>query len=92
MARRRINVLYSGRVQGVGFRYACKSVAMGFDIAGTVKNLSDGRVELIAEGEENELNEFRQAIRDEGMGRLIKNEEIDWSEATAEFRGFEIIR
>lgn len=65
---------------------------MGFDITGTVKNLADGRVELIAEGEENELNEFRQAIRDEGMGRLIKNEETDWCEATAEFRGFEIIR
>lgn len=92
MGRRRVTVLYSGRVQGVGFRYACKSVAMGFDVLGTVRNLADGRVELIAEGEKDELEEFRRAIRDEGMSRLIRNEEIDWSEATAEFRGFEIIR
>lgn len=92
MSRRRISVFYTGRVQGVGFRYACKSVAMGFDVAGTVRNLADGRVELIAEGEKDELEEYCRAIRDEGMGRLIRNEQIDWSEATAEFRGFEIIR
>ena len=65
---------------------------MGFDVIGTVRNLPDGRVELVAEGEKIELEEFRQAIRDEGMSRLIQIEEIDWSEATAEFRGFEIIR
>ncbi len=65
---------------------------MGFDVTGTVRNLADGRVELIVEGEQEELEEFRQAIRDEGMGRLIRHEDVDWSEATSEFRGFEIIR
>jgi len=91
MERSRLRVYYTGRVQGVGFRYTCRSVAMGFDVTGTVRNLSDGRVELIAEGERVELEEFQQAIRDEGLARLIRNEETDWSEATAEFRGFEII-
>lgn len=92
MGRRRLRVYYAGRVQGVGFRYTCRSVAMGFDVTGTVRNLADGRVELIAEGEQDELEAFQQAIRDEGLGRLIRSEESDWSEATSEFRGFEIVR
>jgi hypothetical protein len=48
--RRRLTVIYSGHVQGVGFRYTAKSVATGFDITGIIRNLSDGRVELVAEG------------------------------------------
>ncbi len=90
--QQRREIHFAGRVQGVGFRYTCKSVARGFDLTGTVRNLADGRVELIAEGEADELEAFRQAIGDEGMSRLIRNEEIDWSEAKSEFRGFEIIR
>lgn len=92
MIRKRIQVLYSGGVQGVGFRYAVKTVAAGFDVAGTVKNLPDGRVELIAEGEKAELEAFRQAIRDEGLGHFIKKEDVSWSEATNQLRGFEIAR
>lgn len=92
MIRKRMQVLYSGGVQGVGFRYAVKTVAAGFDVAGTVKNLPDGRVELIAEGEKAELEAFRQAIRDEGLGHFIKKEDVSWSEATNQLRGFEIAR
>ena len=69
--RSRILVLYSGRVQGVGFRYMRWTVASGFDIVGTVRNLPDGRVELIAEGAKAELESFCQAIRDSGMGHFI---------------------
>ena len=54
MSIARVTVLYSGKVQGVGFRYAVKSVALGYELTGTVKNLDDGRVELIAEGEKIE--------------------------------------
>ena len=43
-------VLYSGRVQGVGFRFSSKQIARGFDVCGWVKNLPDGRVELLADG------------------------------------------
>ena len=91
MNRSRMQILYSGRVQGVGFRYAAKSVALGFEVTGTVRNLTDGRVELIAEGRRAELEEFRRAIQDSDVGALIRNEELSWGEATAEFRGFEII-
>ncbi len=46
-----MRIFYSGHVQGVGFRYTAKTVAAGFEISGVVRNLSDGRVELIAEGD-----------------------------------------
>ena len=86
-------VLYTGRVQGVGFRYAVKSsVAAGFEVTGTIRNLSDGRVELTAEGAKAELTAFQQGIRDSEVGGLIREEEVRWEEANGEFRGFEIVR
>ena len=88
--RRRIHVLYSGHVQGVGFRYTVKSVVTGYEVTGAVRNLPDGRVELVAEGTPDELEAFKLAIRESGVGRLIAREEVSWSEATSEFRGFAI--
>jgi acylphosphatase len=79
-------------VQGVGFRYTAKTVAMGFEVTGTVRNLPDGRVELTAEGMPEEIEAYRQAIRDSGLGHFIEKESASWSEATREFRGFEIVR
>ena len=87
-----MQVYYSGNVQGVGFRYTVKTVATGFDLAGTVRNLPDGRVELIAEGEKGELEEFRAAIRDSGLDHFVQKEEVNWGEAQDDFRGFEIVR
>jgi acylphosphatase len=87
-----MTVLYSGHVQGVGFRYTAKTVATGFDVTGTVRNLSDGRVELIAEGRRAELDDFRAALRDAGLAGFIRDEKVDWADAKNEFRGFEILR
>lgn len=92
MNRCRMHILYSGRVQGVGFRYTVKSVATGFEVTGTIRNLSDGRVELLAEGMKDELEALRQAIRDSGLGHLIDKEQVAWSDAKNEFKGFEIVR
>lgn len=86
-----MQVIYSGQVQGVGFRYTVKSVATGFDVTGIVRNLPDGRVELVAEGLKDELEQFRQAIR-EGMEHFVRREDVNWGEAKSEFRGFEIVR
>ena len=90
--RVRVHVFYSGRVQGVGFRYTVKNVAAGFEAAGTVGNLPDGRVELVAEGAKAELQEFLQAVRDAGLGGLIRDEKAEWGEAQGGLRGFEIVR
>jgi len=90
--RCRLEIFYSGRVQGVGFRYTVKTVATGFEISGTVRNLPDGRVELVAEGARAELEAFRAAIRDEGLAGFIRDEQVTWADAKNEFRGFEIAR
>ena len=87
----RVNVHYSGRVQGVGFRYIVKSLVPGYEVLGTVKNLPDGRVEMVAEGQQVELEDFLQAIRDSGLRRNIQDEELEWGEAEDKFRGFNII-
>jgi len=92
MSRERLQILYSGRVQGVGFRYATKALAAGFEVTGVVRNLPDGRVELVLEGARPELDEFRRAVRDSEVGGLIRQEEAAWSAAKNEFRGFEIVR
>jgi acylphosphatase len=92
MKRSRMHIFYSGSVQGVGFRYTVKTVAAGFEVVGIVRNLIDARVELVAEGSREELEAFRSAIPEAGLGHFIRNEEIKWSEAKSEFRGFEIVR
>ena len=87
-----MQVIYSGQVQGVGFRYTVKSVATGFDVTGSVRNLPGGGVELVAEGAKDELEVFRQAIRESGLDHFIRQEDVSWQEASSEFRGFEIVR
>ena len=87
-----MNILYSGQVQGVGFRYTVMRVAAGFEVTGTVRNLPDGRVELAAEGSADELTAFRQGIRDAGLKHFIRDEQVSWSEAQGGLRGFEISR
>jgi acylphosphatase len=90
MGRCRLHVFYSGRVQGVGFRYTVRQTATGFEVTGMVRNLPDGRVELVAEGPQEELEAFQEAIRESGLGSFIRNEQAAWSAATGEFRSFEI--
>ncbi len=90
MKRARVTNYYTGKVQGVGFRYTARTVATGFEVTGTVRNLDDGRVELIAEGEKRELEEFLGAIKDSEVGRFIRQESPQWGESRNEFRGFEI--
>lgn len=90
--RRRVQILYSGRVQGVGFRYAVRTLAAGYDITGTVRNLADGRVELTAEGMKGELEAFREAIHGAGLAANIRREDAHWSEAQGGFNGFAIER
>jgi acylphosphatase len=89
--RCRLQIIYSGRVQGVGFRYVVKTTAAGFKISGTVRNLPDGRVELIAEGGRAELEAFREAIRGAGLAGFIRCENADWSAALNNVSGFEIV-
>jgi acylphosphatase len=88
--RTRTHVYYTGRVQGVGFRYAARTTACGFELTGFVRNLPDRRVELVAEGDRAELEAYLEAIRTGTMEHYIRNEQVVWEPATGEFAGFEI--
>jgi acylphosphatase len=92
MNRVRMVIYYSGRVQGVGFRYTTKRLALSYDVAGVVRNLPDGRVELIVEGDRSELESFRRAVQDSEVGGVVRHEDVLWEAATGEFRGYEIVR
>ena len=87
-AQRR-EVCYSGRVQGVGFRYTARSIARQFAVTGYVKNLSDGRVELVVEGRPQEIQAMLQAVRAE-MGRYIRDVHEIPSPATGGFSSFDV--
>ena len=92
MEKKRLQAFYSGRVQGVGFRFTVKMLAHGFEVTGIVRNLDDGRVEVLAEGNREELEAFKLAISESELGAFIRQEEVHWGEAKNEFRGFEIVR
>ena len=83
-------VFYEGRVQGIGFRYTVKRIAAGFEVTGWVRNLRDGRVELQAGGEMEELEAFLLAIRESEMHSFIKGEEQHPLPPLAGVKGFEI--
>jgi acylphosphatase len=63
-------VRYTGRVQGVGFRYTAQNIATAYDVAGYVRNLPSGDVELVAQGAEEEVNAFLAAIRHHMAGHV----------------------
>lgn len=83
---------FEGRVQGVGFRYQTKQIAMGFEVTGWVRNLPDGRVEMEVTGEASELEAFLAAIEDSDLNGLIRKREITDIAPLVGVRGFEIRR
>lgn len=85
----RRTVHFSGRVQGVGFRYTVQNVAMQFDVKGFVRNLGDGRVELVAEGPDDQLDGLVEAIQNRMKG-FIRQVDTHPSSATGEFTSFDI--
>jgi acylphosphatase len=85
-----IQVFYEGNVQGVGFRYSVRQIAKGFDVTGSVRNLSDGRVELLARGDEDEVRAFLDAIGQSELRAHIKKHSEALLANPPAFRGFEI--
>lgn len=81
------SVYFSGRVQGVGFRYQTLQVAKEFEVSGFVQNLDDGRVLLEIEGAESELGGFVKGL-EERMAGYVRKVERHNSTRTAQYRGF----
>lgn len=82
-------IYFSGIVQGVGFRFTVRRLAERFDVTGYVKNLPDGRVELVAEGPADRIDAFVHAIS-ERMGHYIRQTDQQVSAPTGQFADFEI--
>jgi len=85
--RQRRVVFFSGMVQGVGFRYTAMRQAERFDITGTVRNLPDGRVELVAEGAADQVAGLVDAVKT-AMGHYIRGVREHTAEATGEYNKF----
>lgn len=86
----RLTVFFSGRVQGVGFRYTSLHIARGYVVTGTVRNLPDGRVELVAEGMREEVRRYLQELTERMAANLTDVQESE-SSATGEFAVFSIL-
>ncbi|MFC1808297.1 acylphosphatase [Candidatus Omnitrophota bacterium] len=85
--KKRAHIYFDGRVQGVGFRFTAEYIAREMNVVGWAKNLPDGRVEVVAEGEQDSLNEFIDRIKTR-MKRYISDEILDWEEYKGEFNSF----
>jgi len=87
--RERREVLFSGHVQGVGFRYTVCQIASGFDVGGFVRNLPGGNVQLVVEGPSQAIDRLVGDVQTH-MGRHIRETQQSRSDATGEFHGFRI--
>ncbi|MCR9292594.1 MAG: acylphosphatase [bacterium] len=86
----RVKIRYDGRVQGVGFRATVLDISKNFQVVGQIRNMSDGSVEMIAEGTDQTLQAFCQSIRSR-MSRHIVSENADWAEVSqSKFTSFHI--
>ncbi len=89
MSNKRVEAIYSGTVQGVGFRFTARNLALKLNISGWVKNLGDGSVGVVAEGPEPVLKEFLSQLVGNFSG-YVRNIDVNWQEATGEFTDFTI--
>ncbi|NQS99711.1 MAG: acylphosphatase [Candidatus Omnitrophica bacterium] len=86
---KRLHVYYSGRVQGVGFRFTAERLATDLGLGGWVKNLADGRVELICEGKQERLEKVLAKI-DHEFSDYIRQKDVSWMDGTGEFDNFQV--
>ena len=88
--KKQLHLFFSGRVQGIGFRYTAQDIASQISVCGWVKNLDDGRVEIMAEAEEDVLNNFLEQVKERFL-RYISDVATEWLPASGEFRDFQVL-
>lgn len=87
----RLEAFVSGRVQGVTYRYFTQGTAQRLQITGTVENVEDGRVHIIAEGERTQLEIFLARLNHGPLFAHVSGVEHAWKHATGEFTSFDIL-
>ncbi|MEI7998069.1 MAG: acylphosphatase [Candidatus Omnitrophota bacterium] len=85
----RAHVIFSGTVQGVGFRFTTQRFASNLRLTGWVKNLPDGRVELVCEGAREQVENLLYKL-DKSFDGHITHRDIDWLDARRSFTGFDV--
>ena len=88
--QKKFKALFSGMVQGVGFRFTAERIARRFEVMGYVRNLPNGKVELVAEGGEPVLKDFLKAVCESPVAAYIRDIETQWSEPEGKFTRFSI--
>lgn len=86
----RAHVFLSGRVQGVFFRSATKHNADRNDVKGWVRNLQDGRVEAVFEGEKGSVQKLVEFCKHGPSGARVTNIDLTWEDYTGEFDRFKL--
>lgn len=90
MTDRRFVAIVSGRVQGVGFRAFVRRVATDLHLRGHVENLADGRVEVVAEGSQDDLDVLLVRLRMGPTHAEVSGVEVEWSEPAGALPGFHV--
>ena len=85
----RVHVFYGGRVQGVGFRYTAEAIAHRLGLTGWVKNLPDGRVEIVCEGPKEKIDTLLSEVQ-QGLARHIQKTDCVWEAPTNEYEDFRV--
>ncbi|MFH0926591.1 MAG: acylphosphatase [bacterium] len=89
-AKKQAHVLITGIVQGVSFRYSTHLQANTLGVNGWVKNLPDGRVEAVFEGDEDKVDKIVKWCHQGPTGAVVSNIKVNWQECSGEFKGFTI--
>jgi acylphosphatase len=87
---KQLHAIVHGRVQGVSFRYYTLIMAQQLKLAGWVRNLPDGTVETVAEGDETALNEFERFLHKGSPASAVSELYVDWQAASGDFDSFDI--
>ena len=88
---RRARIIVTGIVQGVFYRHSTKQQADALGLAGTVRNLPDGSVEIVCEGDEKEIERLIEWCRQGPRGAFVQNVGVEWLESSGGWAGFSIV-
>lgn len=91
MEKKRLYCLVSGLVQGVGYRFFARRYAKMLNICGYAKNLWDGKVEVVGEGEKDDLLKFLDILKKGPPSSDVKKVDAKWEEKTDEYDDFLIL-
>ena len=90
MVQKRIHIFIAGRVQGVFFRQSTRVMAIKNNVTGLVRNLDDGRVEIVAEGEESNINSLTDWCKTGPANSRVDEFELSEENVTDDFENFEV--